>query len=287
MKEITIEQAFKNYSETKKKRPIHSTIKSMGNKLPEYLDVKQPLSSLTTGALHRLVHQRSAEGISNQTNKHWMMFMRGTLNLARVFEYDVPDVEIPKIKVENCETRYLTKDEIDRLLVALKPVNNRQAAQDNYDLVVLLLNFGARHQEIAHLPWKHVNFTERTVSIWRSKVGNGSTLPMTKMVYDVLKRRWDNRLSDQWVFTNQSGGRRNYSSKGIRTAIKRAGLTGVTMRTLRHTAASIWVQNGMSLAEIQNMLGHTSPVMSMRYSHLIQTEVGNKAANVMNSFLED
>ena len=38
--------------------------------------------------------------------------------------------------------------------------------------------------------------------------------------------------------------------------------------TLRHTAASWMVQAGVPLYEVQTILGHSSPLLTQRYSHL-------------------
>ncbi|MBP8130465.1 MAG: tyrosine-type recombinase/integrase [Candidatus Hydrogenedentes bacterium] len=40
------------------------------------------------------------------------------------------------------------------------------------------------------------------------------------------------------------------------------------LHDLRHTFASVAVQNGASLYEVQKLLGHSSSVMTQRYSHL-------------------
>ena len=41
----------------------------------------------------------------------------------------------------------------------------------------------------------------------------------------------------------------------------------VTFHTLRHTAASLMVQNGASIFEVAKILGHSTPTVTMRYAH--------------------
>ena len=46
------------------------------------------------------------------------------------------------------------------------------------------------------------------------------------------------------------------------------GIEDVHLHDLRHTYASILVEKGCSLYEVQKMLGHQTPKMTMRYAHL-------------------
>ena len=54
----------------------------------------------------------------------------------------------------------------------------------------------------------------------------------------------------------------------MRSACKRAGLTGITFRTLRYTFASWLVMNGTPVFEVSKLLRHASVQMTERYAHL-------------------
>lgn len=63
--------------------------------------------------------------------------------------------------------------------------------------------------------------------------------------------------------------------KGLRDAVRSAGLTGpdgaplrIVAHQLRHTYATSLVNAGMSLQALMNLLGHSSPEMTMRYAQL-------------------
>ncbi|MEL6290619.1 MAG: tyrosine-type recombinase/integrase [Pseudomonadota bacterium] len=53
----------------------------------------------------------------------------------------------------------------------------------------------------------------------------------------------------------------------------RAGLEGVRLHDLRHSFASIAAGNGASLPIIGRMLGHSTPLTTQRYAHLVQDTV--------------
>ena len=66
----------------------------------------------------------------------------------------------------------------------------------------------------------------------------------------------------------------------MRSACKRAGLTGVTFRTLRHTFASWLVMNGTPLFEVSQLLRHASIQMTERYAHLAPDHLHNAVDNL-------
>src|SRR5207248_4693715 len=52
------------------------------------------------------------------------------------------------------------------------------------------------------------------------------------------------------------------------TAVAASGIGGFRFHDLRHTFASWLVQRGRTLKEVQEILGHQTITMTMRYSHL-------------------
>ena len=57
-------------------------------------------------------------------------------------------------------------------------------------------------------------------------------------------------------------------------AAERAGLAGVTPHGLRHTAATLAVQAGAHVRLVQQMLGHSSPTVTLNvYSHLFDADL--------------
>lgn len=235
------------------------------------------------------------DGYSNQTIKHTMNALRGTVKYSKRLGYRVPDLEFPTIPVSLGRIRYLSVEEERDLLEALDPFREIQGLasyadrhdllkkelHDQYDFVIMLLDTGARYSEIATLEWKAISFEDRSIQLWRSKVQNESILYMTDRVYEVLQRRFAEKTS-RYVFTNRSGGAKQYNSKTLSKAFQRAGIEGAKAHTLRHTHASRMIQNGLNLYEIKEVLGHSDIKTTMRYAHLEQAAVSLKVKEVMN-----
>jgi site-specific recombinase XerD len=85
-----------------------------------------------------------------------------------------------------------------------------------------------------------------------------------------------------YVFTAMDGSFRK-SSQGLRNTMAALGLDDCTLHTLRHTTASRLVQSGMSLYEVANILGHTNISTTIKYSHLANDQVTQKAKDILNN----
>lgn len=98
-------------------------------------------------------------------------------------------------------------------------------------------------------------------------------VPMPTTVMDRLRQRQFDRtlMPDQLLFTNSKGGPiglKNWRSRELQPAAKRAGFEGLTGHDLRHAAASAWFRAGRSTLEIATFLGDTVRVVEETYVHL-------------------
>jgi len=67
---------------------------------------------------------------------------------------------------------------------------------------------------------------------------------------------------------------------------KRAAVKPIRIHDLRHTYASHYVMNGGGLAELQSLLGHSSPSMTLKYAHLAPGFLQSRA-NVVSFGVQD
>ena len=61
---------------------------------------------------------------------------------------------------------------------------------------------------------------------------------------------------------------------------KKAKVKEIRIHDLRHTYASHYIMNGGSLAELQSLLGHSSPMMTLKYAHMTPGFLEKKASVV-------
>ena len=159
----------------------------------------------------------------------------------------------------NTRVRYLEEEEIKKLY--------KTCAEHLKPIVIVALNTGMRKEEILSLKSKDVDFRSRIISILDTKNGESRELPMNDIVYRTLLAV--EKLPDsRWVFCKKNGERYGNIRKAFEGARKRAGIVDFRFHDLRHTFASHLVMAGVDLRTVQELLGHKSFEMTLRYAHL-------------------
>ena len=292
---LPLVEAFDVYKEAKKRLASLRNIVRYVETICDFLADHKYIDQVTSGDLERLKNHLLNTGYSPQTVKHLLGTVRGAWKQVKRLGHQVSELEFPSIKVKPGKLRYLTFDEEKRLLAAIDPKRDvkglppykdrtelmRREMHDLYDFVVVLLDTGARQGEIAGLKWTQINLDQGNIALWRPKVRNESILFMTDRVRVVLKRR-NHEKTTEFVFMNRTGGARGYIGTTLRRTFNRAGLPDCSLHTLRHTHATRLIQNGMSIYEVKEILGHTDIKTTMRYAHIEQTVASKKARDVMD-----
>ena len=292
---ITLKDALAGYVKDRAKTPSAMHAKRSAQLLNDKFPTHLYLDDIQLWHLTKFKSLRESEGVAAQTIKHNFQVIRNAIQWAKDNGYMTKTLEYPRLKIDNKRLRFLTLEEEKRLLAELDPKKKLKyrpdyhdcpereirARQDNYDLTILLLDTGARYGEIAGLTWDKVNLDDRSIHLWRPKVKNESIIYMTSRMHDIMKRRF-NETTTEFIFTNQEEtGPRNHATNGIMKAMKRAGIEGVRIHDFRHTCASRLIQNGMSLYEVANILGHTDVQTTQRYAHLESKDVSQRARDIM------
>ena len=167
---------------------------------------------------------------------------------------------IKKYQEPDGRLRYLSgQAEADRLL---------QACVDSLRTIVLTaLHTGMRKGELLGLTWDVVDMTHGFIRLKQTKNGKARALPFNETLWSLfsgLRTRQD----VLWVFHDAAGNRWNDIRHPFDAACDSAGLTDFHFHDLRHTFASWLMMRGVPLATVSNLLGHTSPTMTLRYAHL-------------------
>lgn len=187
---------------------------------------------------------------------------------------DVP--ELPRVKVPDREWDWLTADETAKLFAAA-------VDPDECALLLFAVHTGARFGEQRAITWGDLDWTNRLVLIRRSrphktseagptKSGKERRVPMTDTLHDALKRMRDLRhLRGGLIFARRADGEALSiwaMRDRLHRACRKAGLREVRWHDLRHSFASQLVSAGVPLRQVQEWLGHSTMMMTMRYAHL-------------------
>jgi len=170
-----------------------------------------------------------------------------------------PMKRVKLLKENNQRIRYLEEDEIKRLI--------ENCSDHLRPIVLLALNTGMRRGEILNLKWDDIDFRQKIIYIRNSKSGEKREIPMNDIVITTLQQM--KKIScGPYVFTNKEGRPFQKVYKGFKAALRRAGINNFTFHDLRHTFASHLVMNGADLKTVQELLGHKTFNMTLRYAHL-------------------
>lgn len=178
-------------------------------------------------------------------------------------------------KVDNERQRYLTTEEEANLLTKVQTRSLKA-----HDMALVALDAGLRFGEAAALTWECVDSENAALRILNTKSGRDRLVPMTNRLKDMFKSLPVGRPSDL-VFPDGNGKRQTQVPSSFKRGIKDAKLNeGVkdpkmrtSFHTLRHTFASRLVQSGVDLYRVQRLLGHSTPVMTARYSKLADDDL--------------
>ena len=167
---------------------------------------------------------------------------------------------IKKYQEPDGRLRYLSGEaEAERLLQACEPWLQR--------IVLTAIHTGMRKGELLGLTWDCVDMTHGFIRLKQTKNGKARALPFNEALWSLfsgLRIRQD----IPWVFHDATGNRWNDIRHPFDEACDSAGLTDSHFHDLRHTFASWLMMRGVPLATVSNLLGHTSPTMTLRYAHL-------------------
>lgn len=163
-------------------------------------------------------------------------------------------------------TRWLTIDEIDRLLAAASAKRGPDGRMTRGERFILLgLETAARRRAIETLRWGAVDWEMGSIDYtkdWanpRSKKKR-AVVPISARLLPALRQMHAERIND---FVLDSDHR---IQQAITSIAKAAGLDGVTAHVLRHSAATHMARNNVSYGKIARVLGNSVAMVEAVYA---------------------
>jgi integrase len=169
-----------------------------------------------------------------------------------------PAAEIPLPKERPGRVRYLADGEREVLLA--------HAHRRLRPWIIMALGTGGRVSELARLRWADVDLHTGMITFRETKTGTSRSVPLTETVRELLRAgprplRAEQPLLPPFPTVNDV-------SRRFGRLAARCGLRNLHFHDLRHDVASRLTMHGVPLRAVQDLLGHTSPRMTARYSHL-------------------
>jgi len=133
-------------------------------------------------------------------------------------------------------------------------------------ILLTAYNTGMRYSEVLNLKWCDINFDEGFITVTETKSGKYRTIPMNETLRQTLVDIYQQTKSE-YVFVRENGEPVKDIRKSFDNAKKKSGVHKFVFHDLRHSFASRLVMKGVDLITVQQLLGHSSIVMTERYSH--------------------
>jgi len=251
------------------------------------------LNRITIAQVEKFIATKQSHNMNLTTLRKIIVTFNQVMNYSVRHKYisynPVRDAERPKGQggLDKSVIRVLTPLEINELLSTVRNQKYRT-------LLMLAIMSGARQGELFGLKWDDVDWINCQIHIQRSfntgawynpksktsirKIDLGSSI-MTEL------KRWKIACPPSeldLIFPNNNGNpldHGNMLSRHFYPALKKANLPKIRFHDLRHTYASLLIEQGENIKYIQTQLGHASPVVTLNvYAHLMNP-VNREAAN--------
>jgi integrase len=243
------------------------------------------LSEIERHHIQSFINRLREEGLAPATCDRYLAMISGVLRLACDWGYlrENPAKGIKSFNAPNAVENYLSDENMARLLQVLKTDENRVVCS----MMLFLLSTGARLNEAQLATWDQIDFPNR---VWRIPATNSKSMrvravPLNLMSIAALK---ENAGDAGYIFRSPRGdGTQPYNNihKSWYRIRNKADLPHLRCHDLRHQHASLLINSGRSLYEVQKILGHSTPIMTQRYAHL-STRTLQEASNAAGDAIQ-
>lgn len=256
------------------------------------------INRISISKIEKWIAVRQKEGM------HILTLRKILVTLGQIMAYAVrhryisynpfKDAERPKGQgeIKERKTKILTPDEINTFL---ENVSN----QKYRTLFRLAIFSGARQGELLGLKWSDIDWENSQIHIQRTfnndawyntktetstrrvDLGPGMLTGLKKWKLACPKSKFN------LIFPNTVGNPINHNNlvnRHFKPALKAAKLPKIRFHDLRHTYASLLIEQGENIKYIQNQLGHSSPTVTLNvYAHLIKPTNQEAAIRLENA----
>ena len=271
---------------------------------------KIKLKKLTSRDLQKLYKDLMEHGRVNRRSGHGDPGLSSTtvrsvhLMLHSAFERAVKERLIPRNPTDDCIAPRVRKVEMKTLRPEhLKAYLDAADARGVLPMFYLELVSGLRKGELVALLWDDLDIQNRTISVSKQYIKNPSgkltlSRPKTETsvrrvsipqeAVDLLIQEQEKHPDNPYMFPSSTTGEMYYPDSVVKLhekILKDAGLEHIRFHDLRHTFATLALQNGVDIKTVSSMLGHYDAGFTLRtYTHATR-QMQDQAVETMGSFM--
>ena len=277
-----------------------SFFRYMSNDLVSYFGPKTKLKQIDAEAVKRYIkylnktaRTKNGEPYSAATRQHHFATLRNILEYARRFHYieDDPCRDLSQKEKPHRERKKIDFLEPEQAVRFLSCLDSEPLFWQC--LMNVLITTGLRRGEAIALQWRDLNTKKLELSIVRNvtldregesslhvgktKTGEARTVPISDRLCRLLlafKMEQESKYGAMlhpatFIFCNDSDPykpiRPDSVTRHVRKFVESNGLPDVSPHDLRHSAATLALESGADLKDVQTLLGHKDPSTTMKF----------------------
>ncbi len=249
----------------------------------------------TSGRVERIEAEKQPKGLSAKTVRNINQVISSAMDLAVaqkiILENPTNACSLPR--VEHKEMQTISAEQLQAFLEEAK-------RSGVYEMYYIELSTGLRRGELLGLKWEDIDMNQGIIRVRRQisridgkiveaplKTKNSyRAVTVSPQAVEVLKSQKE-KTNDEYVFPSPNGGPISPDSVNnmLHRVLDRAGIPRVRFHDMRHTFATLALQNGVDIKTVSGMLGHFSAGFTLdTYAH-VTTSAQKEAAATMGNVL--
>jgi len=260
------------------------------------------INVINTGIIEKFITTRQRKQMNLSTLRKIIVTLNQIMAYAVRHNYvdfnPVRDAEKPRSKGENTSNekiKVLNPEQINAFL-------DKVTSPKYHTLFLTAIMTGAREGELLGLRWSDIDFQKKQLQIRRTFNHGRFFEPKTKsstrnidlspiVIKELAKWKLMNAdSSTDLVFANEEGnaiGCLNMIKRFFHPALKASGCPRIRFHDLRHTYASLMIEQGENIKYISSQLGHTNPTTTLNiYAHLMKQDNQEAVCKLENTIFE-
>ncbi len=260
------------------------------------------ISLINTATIEKFITSRQAEKMNLSTLRKIIVTLNQVMRYAVRHNYisvnPVRDAERPRNTgacLDDKKIQVLNPDQIKAFL-------NQVTNQKYHTLFLTAIMTGARQGELLGLKWSDIDFQKKQIHIKRTfnhgrffepkTKGSVRKIDLSPVVIKELAK-WklaSGAKDDDLIFASKAGTpikKENLVRRYYEPALKAAECPRIRFHDLRHTYASLLIQQGENIKYISNQMGHSNPTTTLNiYAHLIKQDNQEAVCKLENTIFQ-
>ena len=272
----TIPYYIKLYLSSKKLEGLSmATIEMYGTVLKIFFDtINKPPQEITTNDIRLfLVQYQINRKVSDRTLDKYRQ------NLNSFFEWCVNEEYITKNPCKNIkEIKYEVEPRHSLTRFQLETLRRNCKCKRDLAMVDVLYSTGCRVAELVNMKFTDIDYNENSIKIIGKGKKHNTVYLNTNAQLSLNEYMTERKGKSDYLFVSKRSPYDQVSTRTVEKVFKDLGDElgfKLTPHILRHTSATLALQNGMPITQVQKMLGHSSVATTQIYAETSQEDIAN------------